>query len=411
MRPDLQCDPAARHGAEDFLQRLRIRTHSLLLLYLPRFIQHAVPAVAISKIQSDGQCGLRNIPALLRCCGANLLHCRSPLSFVPLSTSIDNLGAYSIPSGDRPSHPICLRHLPGTATIAAFCRNLHITIMRRSFPRFRIAVALLIASIAQSQTTDSIFLRGQLAINGDTARLTVDSDHSNVRITNPDAVRAEQNRKVVLHAVSTKDGIQVISSASLDDQNKPDDFSFAAIVAERKDVAMVERLLQLGANPNAKDQDGISALVVAMSMGDQTLMPVTGFNPNVEITALLLDHGASPDTLNKNWQTPLMAAACFGDVRLVKLFIDHKANVNIGNKFGMTALMYSRSFAKVKMLIAAGASVNAKNDKNMSPLHLAQLELAADRSTSNQSRGPEHEKQVQSVIDLLVAAGARPETQ
>jgi len=316
--------------------------------------------------------------------------------------------------------------------------------MRRSFPRFRIAVALLIASIAQSQTTDSIFLRGQLAINGDTARLTVDSDHSNVRITNPDAVRAEQNRKVVLHAVSTKDGIQVISSASLDDQNKPDDFSFAAIVAERKDVAMVERLLQLGANPNAKDQDGISALVVAMSMGDQTLMPVTGFNPNVEITALLLDHGASPDTLNKNWQTPLMAAACFGDEKLVKLFIDHKANVNIGNKFGMTALMYSRSFAKVKMLIAAGASVNdknitgetalyystqradadavkalieaganvnAKNDKNMSPLHLAQLELAADRSTSNQSRGPEHEKQVQSVIDLLVAAGARPETQ
>jgi hypothetical protein len=50
-----------------------------------------------------------------------------------------------------------------------------------------------------------------------------------------------------------------------------------------------------------------------------------------------------------------------------------------------------------------------KNDKNMSPLHLAQLELAADRSSSRQSRGPEHEKQVQSVIDLLVAAGALPD--
>src|SRR5215467_10807760 len=376
MRPDLQCDPAARHGAEDFLQRLRIRTHSLLLLYLPRFIQHAVPAVAISKIQSDGQCGLRNIPALLRCCGANLLHCRSPLSFVPLSTSIDNLGAYSIPSGDRPSHPICLRHLPGTATIAAFSRNLHITIMRRSFPRFRIAVALLIASVAQSQTTDSVFLRGRL--DGDSVSLTIDSDHSNVRITNPEAVRAEQNRRVVLHAVSTKDGIRVISSASIDDQNKPDDFSFAAIVAERKDAAMVERLLQLGANPNAKAQDGIPALIAAMSMGDQTLMPVTGFNPNVEITALLLDHGASPDTLNKNWQTPLMAAACFGDEKLVKLFIDHKANVNIGNKFGMTALMYSRSFAKVKMLIAAGASVNDKNITGETALYYSTQRADAD---------------------------------
>jgi ankyrin repeat protein len=254
----------------------------------------------------------------------------------------------------------------------------------------------------------------------------------------------EKNREVVLHAISTKDGIRVISSASIDDQNKPDDFSFAAIVAERKDAAMVERLLQLGANPNAKTQEGIPALVAAMHMGDQTLMPVTGFDPSVEITTLLLNHGASADALNKNWQTPLMAAACFGDEKLVKLLIDHKANVNIGNRFGMTALMYARSFAKVRMLIAAGASVNdknitgetalyystqradpdavkalieaganvnAKNDKNMSALHLARLELAADRSSSRQSRGPEHEKQVENVIDLLVAAGALPDPQ
>lgn len=207
---------------------------------------------------------------------------------------------------------------------------------------------------------------------------------------------------------------------------------------------MVERLLQLGANPNAKTQEGIPALVAAMHMGDQTLMPVTGFDPSVEITTLLLNHGASADALNKNWQTPLMAAACFGDEKLVKLLIDHKANVNIGNRFGMTALMYARSFAKVRMLIAAGASVNdknitgetalyystqradpdavkalieaganvnAKNDKNMSALHLARLELAADRSSSRQSRGPEHEKQVENVIDLLVAAGALPDPQ
>ena len=110
---------------------------------------------------------------------------------------------------------------------------------------------------------------------------------------------------------------------------------------EHKDAAMVERLLRLGANPNAKTQDGIPALIAAMHMGDQSLMPATGFDPNVEITTLLLDHGASPEALNKNWQTPLMAAACFGDEKLIELFIDHKANVNIGNRFGMTALMYA----------------------------------------------------------------------
>src|ERR1035438_9928544 len=76
-------------------------TDSLLQLYLACFIHHAVPAVAISQIQSNGQFLLRNIPALRCCSGANLLHCRSP--FYLCLEHVDNLGAYSIPFGDRPS--------------------------------------------------------------------------------------------------------------------------------------------------------------------------------------------------------------------------------------------------------------------------------------------------------------------
>src|ERR1700676_4781462 len=93
MRPDFQRDATARHGAKDFLQRFRIRTDSLLQLYLACFVQHAVPAVAISQIQSNGQFLLRNIPALRCCSGANLLHCRSP--FYLCLEHVDNLGAYT----------------------------------------------------------------------------------------------------------------------------------------------------------------------------------------------------------------------------------------------------------------------------------------------------------------------------
>ncbi len=64
MRPRLQRHSAARHPAEDFLQHFRTRADPLLHLYLPRFIQHAVPTVAISQIQPDRQFLLRNIPAL-----------------------------------------------------------------------------------------------------------------------------------------------------------------------------------------------------------------------------------------------------------------------------------------------------------------------------------------------------------
>src|SRR5579864_4113967 len=69
------------------------RPYSLLQLDTPRFIHHTVPTVAISQIQSDGQLLLRNIPALLHCYDANLLHCRSPFSLC--LEHVDNLGAYT----------------------------------------------------------------------------------------------------------------------------------------------------------------------------------------------------------------------------------------------------------------------------------------------------------------------------
>src|SRR6202047_2541721 len=93
MRPDFQGDPTARHRPEDFLQCFPARMDSLFPLYLPGFIHHAVPTVAISQIQSDGQFLLRNIPALRCCSGANLLHCRSP--FYLCLEHVDNLGAYT----------------------------------------------------------------------------------------------------------------------------------------------------------------------------------------------------------------------------------------------------------------------------------------------------------------------------
>src|ERR1700730_4437750 len=93
MRPDFQRDATARHRPEDFLQCFRIRPDSLLPLYLAGFIHHAIPTVAISQIQSNGQFLLRNIPALHCCSGANLLHCRSP--FYLCLEHVDNLGAYT----------------------------------------------------------------------------------------------------------------------------------------------------------------------------------------------------------------------------------------------------------------------------------------------------------------------------
>src|ERR1035438_2890418 len=88
MRPDFQCDPTARHSAEHLADSLGSRTDSLLRPYLACFIQHAIPTPAIAQIQPDGQLLWGNILRLLGCYGANLLHCRSPLSLALSSASI-----------------------------------------------------------------------------------------------------------------------------------------------------------------------------------------------------------------------------------------------------------------------------------------------------------------------------------
>src|ERR1022692_2251734 len=96
MRPRFQRDPAARHSPEHFLHRLRSCAQSLLQHDFALFIQHAIPTRTIAQIETDRQLLLRKIPVLLHCCGANLLHCRSP--FYLCFEHVDNLGAYSIPS-------------------------------------------------------------------------------------------------------------------------------------------------------------------------------------------------------------------------------------------------------------------------------------------------------------------------
>src|SRR5438309_5988442 len=122
MRPDFQCDPTARNGPEDFLQRFRTRTNSLFQLYLTGLIHDAVPAVAIAQIQSDGQFLLRNIPALRCRSDANLLHCRSP--FYLCFEHVDNLGAYTA-SRRRPafSSHLITNSFPSSSRFGRICRQ------------------------------------------------------------------------------------------------------------------------------------------------------------------------------------------------------------------------------------------------------------------------------------------------
>ena len=122
----------------------------------------------------------------------------------------------------------------------------------------------------------------------------------------------------------------------------------------KKDVLTeVENLITAGADVNAKDKDGWTAL-----------MPAAG-NGHPECVEKLIAHGADVNARSNNGWTALNWAADAGRTECVEKLIAHGADVNAKSEDGWTALIEAACCGYtecVEKLIAHGADVNAKNN-------------------------------------------------
>lgn len=76
----------------------------------------------------------------------------------------------------------------------------------------------------------------------------------------------------------------------------------------------------------------------------------------------LLDQGVDANARDGEQTPALMAAVLYADANYVKLLLQRGADPNATNKAGATALMWAiPDVAKVKLLVAAGAKVNARS--------------------------------------------------
>lgn len=70
--------------------------------------------------------------------------------------------------------------------------------------------------------------------------------------------------------------------------------------------------------------------------------------------------------------TPLMYAAAYGSIDAMKMLIGAGADVNAKNSFGATALMWCvNDMAKVRLLLDKGANVNTRSKQGRTPLMIA----------------------------------------
>ncbi|MFH1116583.1 MAG: ankyrin repeat domain-containing protein [Pseudomonadota bacterium] len=134
-------------------------------------------------------------------------------------------------------------------------------------------------------------------------------------------------------------------------------------VSQKFSEQKVERLLELGASPEAADLCGRKPLGFAAMIRNRSLV------------RLLLDHGADPNqTFNEEDPPPaLWWAALHGDVGIAELLIDKGANVDgVGSRFPLMAASRNGHLEMARLLVEKGALVNARN------VHGTPLSFAAE---------------------------------
>jgi ankyrin repeat protein len=173
--------------------------------------------------------------------------------------------------------------------------------------------------------------------------------------------------------------------------------------AERADIAAVRVMLDEGADVNARQADGSTALHAAVLENQAALvdlllaagadasaatrynvtpLAIAASNGNAEIVAALVEAGADPNETSREGQTALMTAALNGRTEAIRYLIENGADVDAREPFrGQTALMWAAAEGNtgaLRVLAAAGADIHARSSGGFTALLFAVRENRID---------------------------------
>ncbi|TWU16384.1 ankyrin repeat domain-containing protein [Allorhodopirellula heiligendammensis] len=162
------------------------------------------------------------------------------------------------------------------------------------------------------------------------------------------------------------------------EQTQPDGMTPLHWAVFHQSQEWTRRLLQAGADPNAKTLYDITPLAIACQRSA------------VEVAAELLRHHADANEQLPGKFTPLMMAARAGSAELCSMLIQYDADVDAAQRNGQTALMFASAEGHadvIETLLDAGADLHRSLPSGFTPLCFAARQGHAAAVTKLLDRG------------------------
>lgn len=195
-----------------------------------------------------------------------------------------------------------------------------------------------------------LFSSSQISLFG-TAKGSSSSSSSSTSLSGKEQLNKLLIQKVISNNYTLEELEELLNKGA--DVNATDSHGSTALIYS-EDPETVEFLLSKNAEVNAKDNEGITALMRA---------------EDAEMATLLLNAGADVNARDSDGETALTKAAYLGKKDLVKLFLDRGADVNAKTLKGFTALTNSLDPEIVKLLLERYADFDIPNEKGVTFLN------------------------------------------